>query len=185
MRSSSAQCAPNVVVHLAAHETHVSASGREAWRLRMVWSKITPRILAAAAFSGTASAGHGIAHRSRCTSHRASVLSSALKAAVSAARAAGASGTVSRCSLSTASSTLASRRVHRSRASMRRVSRRAGRRPAAHSRKIWAGCSCPCPHRRQGRAAARGWSGPGANFRTTRYALGEAAAGPTAAAGLA
>jgi hypothetical protein len=63
-RNSSAQCAPNVVVHLAAHETHVSASGREAWRLRMVWSKITPRIFAAVAFSGTASAGHGIAHRS-------------------------------------------------------------------------------------------------------------------------
>ena len=77
-RRSSPHSAPNFFVHIDAHDTHVSARGREAWRLRTVSSKIAPIVRAAAALAGTASAGHGIAQRRRYVSQHASVESAAL-----------------------------------------------------------------------------------------------------------
>ena len=77
-RRSSPHSAPNFFVHFDAHDTHVSARGREAWRLSTVSSKIAPIVRAAAALADTASAGYGIAQRRRYVSQHASVESAAL-----------------------------------------------------------------------------------------------------------
>ena len=101
-RSSSTQQAPNVCVHFDAHAIQVSARGRDAWRLRTVWSKIPPMARAAAASAGTTEAGQGIAQRRRCVSQCASLLSAAANAVSRANRVAGISGMESLYSCRTA-----------------------------------------------------------------------------------
>jgi hypothetical protein len=157
-RSSSAQQVPKVCVHFDAHAIQVSARGRDAWRLRTVWSKIPPMARAAAASAGTAVAGQGIAQRRRCVSQCASLLSAAANAVSRATRTSGISGIESLYSCRTASSTRESSRLHATGASARSCTRSSGRWPAVHSRKAWAGCSCPRWQSRQGRKAARGRS---------------------------